>query len=347
MVKNSLSGAMACVGAVIGAGFASGREIVVFFTRYGIHSWWLIALASTAMMLLCALCMRCAIRCDGMACWCAMFQKRNRSAEICTVLLMAVTGGGMISAAGQMVALLWPHEWAYSLGSVGTLLMAWGCSFSHTKTYGWLGSGLTALFLVIVLWLIICVPADGSIALGPSPSLQDHASAAARAVGYAAMNMTLAIGVVCRCTGRSMRDIRRLSGIFGAAMAVLLCISNGLYMRHPALFDLPFPIVSLLAGFGRKGFIISVILLYLSIGTTLVAVMYALRTAVEAYVHSSCPRMILSMGLPLAISAVGFSGIVEGMYAPAGAICLLVVFVPLVKKTRGSKEKLDNPLVIQ
>ncbi len=37
---------LACVGAVIGAGFVSGREIYSFFTRYGEASWGLILLLS-------------------------------------------------------------------------------------------------------------------------------------------------------------------------------------------------------------------------------------------------------------------------------------------------------------
>lgn len=40
-----------------GAGFASGREVVAFFTRYGVHARWLIPLSAMTLALLCALCM--------------------------------------------------------------------------------------------------------------------------------------------------------------------------------------------------------------------------------------------------------------------------------------------------
>lgn len=58
MKDRCAGGAIACVGAVIGAGFASGREVVTFFSRYGAHSWWLILLSALVMMLLCAISMR-------------------------------------------------------------------------------------------------------------------------------------------------------------------------------------------------------------------------------------------------------------------------------------------------
>ena len=56
--KGGVSGLAACVGAVVGAGFVSGREVIAFFTRYGAHAPWLIALLSAAMALLGGLCMR-------------------------------------------------------------------------------------------------------------------------------------------------------------------------------------------------------------------------------------------------------------------------------------------------
>ena len=56
MVKNSgAAGLAACLGAIIGAGFASGREVVAFFTRYGVHARWLFPLSAAALALLCYL----------------------------------------------------------------------------------------------------------------------------------------------------------------------------------------------------------------------------------------------------------------------------------------------------
>ena len=70
----SFAGALACTGAVIGAGFASGREIVAFFSRYGNAGWWLMALAAAAMAGLCVLVLRSAA-CSGAACWCDLYEE--------------------------------------------------------------------------------------------------------------------------------------------------------------------------------------------------------------------------------------------------------------------------------
>lgn len=56
MAKNGgAAGMAACLGAIVGAGFASGREVVAFFTRYGVHARWLITLSAMTLALLCAL----------------------------------------------------------------------------------------------------------------------------------------------------------------------------------------------------------------------------------------------------------------------------------------------------
>lgn len=156
--------------------------------------------------------------------------------------------------------------------------------------------------------------------------------AAVRAVAYAAMNIAISIGVVCKvcCTCRRRND--RQSVLFGLLLIFLLFISNYLYIKHPELSGEAFPVVRLFASFGRTGFVVSVVLLYLAIFTTLIAVIYALRGAVSAHVHSRMLACVLTLGCPLAVSAVGFMGIVDGLYAPIGLMCLLVVFLPLIRR---------------
>ena len=99
----------------------------------------------------------------------------------------------------------------------------------------------------------------------------------------------------------------------------------------------------LLAQFGRTGFLISAGLLFLAVFTSLAAVLCALDGAAQGCGRSL--RAALTLGPPLAVSLVGFEGIVDGLYAPAGLACLVLVFGPLLWARR--KLPLDNPLPIQ
>ena len=342
MKNNGAASVLACLGAVIGAGFASGREIVSFFTRYGVHAWWLIGVAAGMTALLCVLITESARRFGSGLGWCGLFPGKAWAAQGCALVLMIVTGGAMVSAAGQMISLLWASRWAYSVGVVGTLLAAWQLGQGNLRVLGWISGALTAMLCAVLALAMAGTVSRPVVMLDAPLSAAGLAKAAIRAAAYAAMNMTLAISVVCQCA-RSRAQNLRLSAVFGGGMALLLCVSNLLYLRHPERLDAAFPLVELLRGFGRRGFLTSVALLYLSILTTLVAVLYALRGAAQSHVQSPVLQAISAMGLPLAVSCFGFSGIVETLYTPIGIVCLFVVFLPLgLRIFREAKEGLDK-----
>ena len=63
MAKNGgAAGLAACLGATVGAGFASGRDVVAFFTPYGVPARWLITPSAMTLALLFALCLAVARR---------------------------------------------------------------------------------------------------------------------------------------------------------------------------------------------------------------------------------------------------------------------------------------------
>lgn len=335
MRKGWFSASVACTGAVVGAGFASGREIVSFFTRYGERSWWLIAASVLMMALLNLLCMHAAQQCGGTGPWCALFGSRQQGAQLCSVLLMILTAGAMTSAAGQMVALSWPHPRAYSIGAAGTLLLAWLLGHGRLRALNWL-SGVLMTMLMMTVLSAMQLPASQAV---ETRQIHGLFKAVFSALGYAGMNMTLAIGVVCRCAQAMQKKRWGYTAAFAALILVLLCSSNALYLKHPECIDLPFPIVELLRSFGRGGFWASVVLLYLSIFTTMIAVLYAMRTAAERMLDNVFLQKTVVLGLPLAVSCLGFTGIVEKLYAPAGWICLLVVFLPLAIRFFQSRQR--------
>ena len=270
MAKNSgTAGLAACLGAIIGAGFASGREVVAFFTRYGSHARWLILLSAAVMALLCALCMDTARRrgtdrwwnlYDGMPPWV------RTGARLCAAMMLAVTGGAMISASGWLAMLIWPGEWAYPVGAVGTLLTAWMVGRRGLGALGWI-SGLMTAALVGAL-LAVRLDSGESPAVLLSSESEPLFWAAVRSVAYAAMNLALAIGVVCRCAQGTGRRMALLCAGLGVALAALLWLSDGVYRQRPELLSEAFPIVRLLARFGRTGFLVSAGLMYLAVFTS-------------------------------------------------------------------------------
>lgn len=321
--------AVALAGAVIGAGFASGREIVSFFSAFGPYSWGLILLSSTAMLALCCLCMRCAHH-SG-CCWCDLYADHSsairRVSGFAVLLLQVLTGGSMLSAAGHIAALVLPFTGAYLWGVLGTLLIAMlmgECSFRPAAAISWL---LGILYILAVLALLIF---DGQDA----PQVQQLqlpgrlGAGMVRAVAYAAMNLAISIGLICRCCDCSLRISYRAAALFALGMTALLFLGNALFLKHPEAAGKTFPMVALLSRFGKAGYVISLLMMYLAILTSLSAGLSALRTGFAMHFpgrRSAVPAALF----PLLASSAGFEDLVDRWYAPAGVLCLLLVFLPL------------------
>ena len=325
---------LACVGAVIGAGFVSGREIYSFFTRYGEASWGLILLSAATMVFLCTLCMRRAQQ-EQADCWCSLQcfsgTKMGALARGCVTALMLVTGGAMVSAAGHLTELLWPSSWAYTAGAVGTLLLAWLLGSRGVGPLSAVSGFLTALLIGVML-VLMRQPGAGESAVRVQDAPGSLLWGAIRAVGYGSMNMTVAIGVACQAEkGESgCRCCDRRALLTGLVLTGLLFGANALYLRYPGLQQEAFPIVRLFHHFRRAGYVLCVVLLYLAVLTTLTAVLYALRGDMEGRGIKSTLSAALTLGLPLAVSVVGFAGIVDGLYTPVGLCCLGLVFLPML-----------------
>lgn len=331
--------ALACVGAVVGAGFASGREVMVFFSRHGAFSWPLIVLSTGLMCMICALVMHKTRNCSTLY-WCGMYQLEGKRlrwlGEACLFLLMGVTGGAMISASGNLVALALPLHGAHWIGSAATLLLAYWLTQKDLKPLAVLSGILTGGILAAYV-LILSQGNEPMAVSAPAPlTLGGGLKAVLFAVAYSGMNMAIALGVICDCAKTSTRTICRASLLFGLLLTGLLFLSNYTLLQYDDLEGAMFPIVRLLSDLGKVGFWVSVTVLYLAVFTTLTAILCALRRMCVGYgIHS---RWIpaSTMGIPLLFSLAGFEQIVEGFYAPVGLACLLLIFVPTV--FRGSKE---------
>ena len=325
---------LACVGAVIGAGFVSGREICGFFTRYGEASWGLILLAAATMVFLCAMCMRRAQR-EQAACWCGLrcFSGTGTGALArgCVTALMLVIGGAMVSAAGRLVELLWPSPLAYPAGAAGTLVLAWLLGFRGAGPLAAVSGVLTALLAGMTLALLR-QPGTEAVVLRTEAASGGLLLGAIRAVGYGSMNMAVAIGVICRAEGneRDCRCCDRRAMGTGLVLTGLLFGANGLYLRHPGLWQEDFPIVRLFQHLRRPGYVLCAALLYLAVLTTLTATLYTLRAELDSRGARPALSALLTLGLPLAVSAMGFAGIVDGLYTPVGLCCLGLVFLPML-----------------
>ncbi|MBE5782671.1 MAG: hypothetical protein E7329_05055 [Clostridiales bacterium] len=308
------------LGAMIGAGFASGREIMQFFSQYGSFSWVLVFLTVLIMTGLMYRVMQkesiLLLLPKGKWAW---------AGKGFMLLLLLCVAGGMEAAAGELFALTLPMEYARG---IGILVTAAVCAALCQRSMGILSGFGLLLLPFLLLALALCLRLPDFPATKETFTANEIMMAVVRGIGYAGMNVMLATGVLCDAGGKCGKRGTCRSALWagGALFSFILLYNTALMPYRRFLKDQALPLVILLKGYGKAGFYLSAAILYLAVITTLIAV---LRGAMML-LKEKFPRYggIFAWLLSLAMALVGFEGIVSVAYPALGIICFLLLIWP-------------------
>ena len=303
------------VAAMVGAGFASGREIMRFFSRYGAFSWALVIFAAlvTAWML------RRMLTLGGV-------QSRLGRGLLC--LFSLAVGGGMTAAAGELWALTVPVQHARTLGSVITLALCLWLAGGSLRDMAWLGRVLLPFLLAV---LALCLRVPGVFTRRDVP-MGEALLAVVSVAGYCGLNGMTAAGVLGGPCPR--REQNGISAAVGLLTALLLCLGNAALLPHAAaLSDAPLPTVFLLRAYGKPGYYLSAAVLYLAASTTLIAVLRELMTLSAPYLPKR-KRPLIGLCV-MAVSLLGFEDIVGKAYPVLGWAWLGMLLIGKRSKDAG------------
>ena len=329
--------ALALLGGVIGAGFASGREIVRFFAAHGVMGFIAVAFALAALLALFAL-LPIRLAAEGQTGLSGLCRARfgARVGGVCGALfflLSAVTGGAMLAACAELSALVWPIRHAYALGfAVTAVLAALLCAF-ETRGLAVVGGALCGLLPILLIRLLLLPPGEACfLPEGPPDAVL---RAALDGTLYAALNAAMMAGALPMLLTLSVR--RRLAC---AALVVLLfggMLTLGMLVcqrQMQSVLMQPLPFVWLSRGLGAGGYLLVALCLYAAALSTLCAMLCA---AVRMLLPSrSLPvRLGLACLLSLLCAHLGFGPIIQSVYPILGAVCaglLLLLCLPLHQK---------------
>lgn len=333
----------AYAGTVVGAGFASGQEILRFFTLFGRHGIWGIALATALFALAGVATMRLGA---------AVAARSHRD------VLVALGGGGFGGLADAVVT---------GFLFAGTGVMMAGAGAIAGEQFGlppWVGSLALAVatLLTVLLGLVgvvrataVVVPAliGGVVALtgyallepppAPAPAGAAVATPAApwwwlAAVLYASYNGVLALSVLAPL-GRETQDARLqiIGGAAGAAALGLtaMLIHQAMYRQlgTVAAFEVPLLEVarrqSPLAGMGYA------LVLLAEIYTTAVAGLYGVTARLAPEGGSAYRWACVGLtAAAFALSRLGFADLVGTLYPLAGYLGIPVLGLLAVRVVR-------------
>lgn len=333
--KTTFQVAATYVGAVMGAGFASGQEIQQFFARFG--RWGLVGI-------------------------------------IVSAVLFSLLGWGMLDLQGRWKISSYPEffdhllgprwgRWADGLVSVllflGMLAMISGSGALFYEYFGftrWLGIFLTGSVIVLALWFrgegvlwinsvliplkfIFCLgiataavffatSGDGEgIVVLPNPIVKHWALSA---VLYVSFNLTLAM-VVFASLGRDVqRPGARLGAVLGGvALGIFAFVIGAALLRFPEILGLEIPMVAVAGKLGDWPAFFYVVVLWLTMITAAIGNGFSLVSRVVDSGKLSYEKstfLLLLLLLPLA--GIKFSQIVQFVYPLFGYLGL--VFLPSI-----------------
>lgn len=286
------------IGALVGAGFASGREIAAFFARYGAWGYAGVVLAVLALVYL--------ADSELPTSWQHRWPGHLWSGLL--ALLLAVTGGAMLSGAGEIAALVLPLHGACWVGMDATLLLAWMLAH-RTRT----GLAWVSRIMLCVFGVMICA----GVMLSGSHAVQMARTsipmALARGACYGGFNAALLIPVMRKSDALPQRARQRALAQTGGILLILLALGNAVLLRHPALLYEPMPFVCLLDAWGKCGYYLSAVCLWLATLSTLTACLRGLG------------KNTLAVVAVVLVALVGFSAVVEHAYSALGGACCLML----------------------
>lgn len=326
--------ALALAATIIGAGFASGREVLRFFSAFGALSYAGCVAAAVLIALLSMAMARVAGRssaCDlASLCSCSLGKWGGRAAAAVNGLLLAATSGAMLAAMGELSALALPIPYAYAIGLAASLAVALLLCARGVSVLARLGGALLCVCIVLYTLLLL---GEGGETDAPPMIWRDGLRALPLAAAYAAMNVALACGMLCEIgQNRDTRSLIRIGLMLGGMLLALLLLVNRAILPHAdALAGEALPVVRLARPFGAAGYWLCVAVLSLAVMSTLVALLRSLERMLGARLSIWVARALTAM-LPLAFALAGFSSLVGAVYPLLGAVSALLILTILVKQ---------------
>ena len=335
----AVSVALALLGGVIGAGFASGREIVRFFAMHGRMAF---AAAVCALLMLHVLFLRLPAQLArygaGTLPQLCIQRFGRRFGALCGglfLLLAAITGGAMLCACAELGALVLPVRHAYGLTLIFTLLLAVLLAAHGLDGLALPGAALTLLLPVQLVRLLLLSAGEACFLPAMTPDLPVRAAACGTA--YGALNAAMLAGMLPLLVPLEKQTRRRAVRLFTLLFGTLLLGGVLVCLRHlPALLHQPLPFVWLSRRLGMGGYLLVAGCMYVAALSTLCAMLSAIRPAIPVPAGGGACLAALPC---LFFALVGFVPLIDCGYPALGALCaglLLLLCAPSGQKDSPS-----------
>lgn len=324
------------VGTVVGAGFATGKEIVEFFTQYGVFglagillSGILFITIGTKMLILSK-----RIKATSYQDLMTFIFGHKIGGVVNLFMLVILLGLTSIMLSGAGAIFKEQLGLSIRLGVIITIFLT-----MLVMTFG--VKGLFSVNIIVVPLLILF-----SVTLGfqsfsydvfwqfPSESLTSFKWILS-AFSYAAFNLTMASAVLVPLAGEIMDEkVLKRGGILGGFLLTIILVSSHMALSSlPNLSQFDIPMAEVMRTTFFAVYFIYIAVIYGEVFTSVIGNLYGLERQIVTYFK--LPRMVIVCAILCVaafISNVGYSSLISFLYPIFGYICLGMLVLLMVKK---------------
>ncbi|MFG6304327.1 MULTISPECIES: YkvI family membrane protein [Corynebacterium] len=353
--KNVVGIALSFIGLLVGAGFATGQEVVQYFTSFGIPGMWGILVAGLVMTLAGTVFLQLGSYFHASE-HNQVFRNIthpiiSRILDVAVILTLFAVGFVMLAGAGSNMEQQfgWP-AWVGSLLML-VLVMVTGM-FDVDKVSQVIGL-LTPTIIIAVLFVgtytLLHMPESVDAAISASEAIESPISNwLVSALNYNGLALILAVSMSLVIGGDNISPREAgVGGIVGGAVyAVLMAIAGfSLLMNAENVGDSDIPMLTLVDNVHPVLGVIMAVIIYLMIFNTAIGMFYALGKRLSSG-NESKYRIIFIAGClaGFAVSFAGFKALMQYVYPVLGYMGIVLVVILVVGWLRSLGKIKDEGL---
>ncbi|MDO5032849.1 hypothetical protein [Corynebacterium sp.] len=353
--KNILSIALSFVGLLVGAGFATGQEVVQYFTSFGINGMWGILVAGIVMTLAGTVFLQLGSYFHASEHNQVFRQVTHpiisKLLDVSVVLTLFAIGFVMLAGAGSNMQQQfgWESWWGSALMLILVMITGMMDVNRVSNVIGMLTPTIIIAVIFAGVYTLTHMPADVSAAVAAAEATESPISNwLVSALNYNGLALILAVSMSLVIGGDNIspREAGWGGVIGGAVYSVLMAIAGfSLLMNAESVGDSDIPMLTLVDNVHPTlGFIMAIII-FLMIFNTAIGMFYALGKRLSSGKESKY-RIIFIAGClaGFAVSFAGFKALMQYVYPVLGYLGIFLVAVLVFGWVRSLSQIRDEGL---
>ena len=277
MKLKSLRLSLFIIGTIIGAGFASGKEIATFFTRFGFLGVALSVLCGYLFYLTSKLFLNAgqAIKTENFSDVSKhLFKKRGIYFDLFLCLCFSISSGAMVAGSNALGVIIFENYSGYLI-SVVTCIISMLITFGGLKALNKTSYVLVPIMLILItatcIISFVYIKPTGDIYFKPL-LLADYFMGIGSTILFISLNMLMSGFLLMQVGPKyNQKEIRRTSLILSILLAIVIAlVSLALIFSNFSIFESEMPIIALALNINKNLAILVVIVVWLAIITCII-----------------------------------------------------------------------------